>query len=133
MIKRNLEELFPDEYGLKAYDLNTLEINLVTVETCAKHAERANEEFEFLFKNPGKSGFYFVDWRIIYAAVDEFLKSADLNRFEEGRRNVLLRFQTHYDMSADVLYERLGVFDDDRDDDQTNTGLGRSTPNDGHD
>ena len=133
MVKRKLEELFPDEYGLKAYDLNTLEINLVTVETCAKHAERANEEFEFLFKNPGKSGFYFVDWRIIYAAVDEFLKSADMNRFEEGRRNVLLRFQRHYDMSADVLYERLGVFDDDRDDDQTNTGLGRSTPNDGDD
>ena len=133
MDKRKLEELFPDEYGLKEYDLNTLEIKLVTEETCAEYAERANEEFEFLFKNPGKSGFYFVDWRIIYAAVDEFLKSADLNRFEEDRRNVLLRFQRHYEMSADVLYERLGVFDDDRDDDQTNTGSGHSTPDDGDD
>lgn len=133
MVKRKLEELFPDEYGLKAYDLKSLEINLVTEETCAEFAEKANEEFEFLLKNSGKSGFYFVDWRIIYAAVDEFLKSADLNRFEEDRRNVLLRFQRHYEMSADVLYERLGVFDDDGDDDQTNTGSGRSTPEAGDD
>lgn len=133
MVKRKLEELFPDEYGLKAYDLNTLEIKLVTEETCAEHAERANEEFEFFFKNPGKSGFYFVDWRIIYAAVDEFMKSADVHKFEQGIRDVLLRFQRHYEMSADVLYERLGVFDDDRDDNQTNTGSARSTPNDGDD
>jgi hypothetical protein len=111
MDEKKLEKIYPDNYLSHTYSLLDREIKTVSPYSCVKLAELANEEYQFLLQNL-KSGYYIVDWRVIYFVLDEFLSSTDLNSFTAGEMELLLRFRSNYEESPDVLYERLEKTDD---------------------
>lgn len=78
MEDRILEQLYPDDYGSRKYRLLEQEVRSVTSNNCVVLAERAKREYEFLHRHRHKSGFYLVDWRVIYSALYRFLATADL-------------------------------------------------------
>jgi hypothetical protein len=115
MDAKSLDEMFSDEYKPNAVTLATENSGAVSQGNCAKLAASANLLFDFLFSSPKKSAFYFVDWRIQYADLDEFLRTFDIYQLEPNERKSVFLFQGSYDISAGVLYERLGIVGDDRD------------------
>jgi hypothetical protein len=115
MDAKSLNEMFPDEYNPQAIDLMTNNLRLATHSNCAELAAKANTLFSFFISYPKKSGLYFVDWGARYSDLDKFLKMVDIYRWGANERSQMFQFQRNYDISEGLLYERLGIIRDDRD------------------
>lgn len=66
----------------------------------------AIEQYEILFSNENLSGFYIVDWRINFNSLRMFLDNVSIKDLISLNEN---RFIEYYDISAQVLYDRLGI------------------------
>ncbi len=86
---------------------NTLssEFELVTAENVQTILLQAICEFELLAGNEAYSGYYFVDWRINFWELKEYV---------QGNLDSLPQWAAHYfitlhDRAADILYFRLDI------------------------
>jgi hypothetical protein len=80
-------------------------------ESCLKYLLVANRCFKFLLSNESKSGFYFVDWRINFSALYSYLTENDFIERSDDTKT----FIRYFEQSPEILYSRLGIFEDDTD------------------
>jgi hypothetical protein len=114
MLDGELEALFPDDYEKRPMKMAD-EIRDVNLTNLLDYAGLANRYFEFFMDNPNKPGYYFVDWRIVFSSLDEFLKTFNVYSLGKEGMLTLSKFQRYYDISGGVMYERFGIVGDDRD------------------
>ena len=68
-----------------------------------QYSQLANIQYHFLFKNKNSSGFDFVNWRVNFANLHEFI--IDKAKTDKD----ISEFLELYEESAPVLYKKLGL------------------------
>ena len=71
MIDHELEIFFPDNYEYRV-QIQRIEYE-ITLLNISSLCHMANQQFEYLSSNKKKSGLYFVDWRINYWNLNDFI------------------------------------------------------------
>ena len=102
--KIDLETTSINDYKVDLFDeLENLE---VTNKNIKKLAEIAVKQFDFLLQNENLSGYYFVDWRIAFSQLEEYIKT---NKTLIKENISIIEFLICYNVSSEILYDRLGV------------------------
>lgn len=81
------------------------DFNMVTAENVTACMQQAIWEFELLAANEAYSGYYFVNWRIEFWPLQEYVQ---LNQTSLPAQPATY-FLTLHDKAADLLYERLDI------------------------
>ena len=105
MTKDELEKMFPDDNS----NINTLTSNydVVNEENVLEYCIIANFHFNYLSQNEQKHGFYLVDWRVNFSNLISFINKSNLNEFTNNLE--IKQFIQSYNISAEILYKRLGL------------------------
>ena len=102
--KIDLETTSINDYKVGLFDeLETIE---VTNKNIKELAEIALKQFDFLVQNETLSGYYFVDWRIAFSQLEEYIKT---NKTLIKENISIIEFLICYNVSSEILYDRLGV------------------------
>jgi hypothetical protein len=105
MTKEELEKIFPDDIS----NANTLTSIYEVVDEAhvLEYCRIANFHFNFLYQNESKHGFYLVDWRVNFTNLESFINNSNLNEFTNNLE--IKQFIQSYNISAEILYKRLGL------------------------
>ena len=95
---KNLNE----EYDMNFYPLTDIYEN-VADSNFLQFVMIANQMYYYLLFNSKSHGFHFVNWRVNYGNLHDFI--AEKNKTE----NEVKDFIIHYEESAPLLYQRLGL------------------------
>ena len=102
--KIDLENTSINDYKVDLFDeLENLE---VTNKNIKELAEIAIKQFDYLLQNENLSGYYFVDWRIAFSQLEEYIKT---NKTLIKENISIIEFLICYNVSSEILYDRLGV------------------------
>lgn len=100
MTEQELEYLFPNDFGSHPKKENTNQI--ITRDNYSSLCQIANQQFGFLVSHKEKSGQYFVDWRLEFWDLNEFLISE-----KDFELNIDIEcFKLNFENSGDIMYER---------------------------
>ena len=75
----------------------------VNDENYLEYIKLANIQYNYLFQNENCSGYHFVNWRVNFANLHEFV----LTNLKEGAE--VSTFLNYYEQSAPLLYKKLGL------------------------
>jgi len=95
---KNLNE----EYDMNFYPLTDIYEN-VADSNFLQFVMVANEMYYYLLFNSKSHGFHFVNWRVNYGNLYDFV--TEKNKSEAEVKDFII----HYDESAPLLYQRLGL------------------------
>ena len=102
--KIDLETTSINDYKVDLFDeLENLE---VTNKNIKELAEIAIKQFDFLLQNENLSGYYFVDWRIAFSQLEEYIKT---NKTLIKENISIIEFLICYNVSSEILYNRLDI------------------------
>ena len=102
--KIDLENTSINDYKVDLFDeLENLE---VTNKNIKELAEIAIKQFDFLLQNENLSGYYFVDWRIAFSQLEEYIKT---NKTLIKENISIIEFLICYNVSSEILYNRLDI------------------------
>jgi hypothetical protein len=75
----------------------------VTESNYLQYSQIANIQYNFLFNNKNSSGYHFVNWRVNFGNLHEFL----VGNTKLGKD--IVDFLKSYEDSAPILYNKLGL------------------------
>ena len=91
-----------DKYDITLYPLTEV-FEKVTEFNYLQYSQLANIQYNFLFNNKKSSGYHFVNWRVNFGNLHEYV----LEHSKLGRdRSAFLK---SYEDSAPLLYKKLGL------------------------
>src|SRR5690606_32877085 len=101
-------DVYKEEYAIKGYSLDMeLDANEIDENNYLELCAIADKQYDFFILQKHLSGYCIVDWRIIFAALFEYVKPHIANGTNNKK---LLEFHDNYEMkSASELYTRLGL------------------------
>jgi len=105
MTKDELEKMFPDVMSNKSTLTSIYEI--VNEDNVLEYCKVANSQFNFLNHNERKHGFYLVNWRINFSNLISYTSNSNLDEFSNNIE--IKQFIQSYNISAEILYKRLGL------------------------
>ena len=91
-----------DKYDITLYPLTEM-FEKVTEFNFLQYSQLANIQYNFLFNNKKSSGYHFVNWRVNFGNLHEFI----LGNSKSGP--VISKFLKSYEESAPLLYKMLGL------------------------
>lgn len=91
-----------EEYDENFYPLTKM-FEDVNDENYLDYIKLANIQYNNLLQNENCSGYYFVNWRVNFANLHEFV----LTNLKEGAE--VSTFLNYYEQSAPLLYKKLGL------------------------
>ena len=91
-----------DEYDDILYPLTDL-FEKVTESNYLQYSQLANIQYNFLFNNQNSSGYHFVNWRVNFGNLHEFV----VKNIKSGKD--ISDFLKSYEDSAPLLYKMLGL------------------------
>lgn len=91
-----------DEYDDSLYPLTDL-FEKVNELNYLKYSQLANIQYNYLFHNTKSNGYHFVNWRVNYANLHDFI----IENSKVGLH--ISTFLKYYEESAPILYEKLGL------------------------
>ena len=92
-----------DDWDASIIDLNGYDG--INIENCEQICMYAIAQFNFIKTNINLSGYYFVDWRVKYVNLEDFILTNKIINISFTAKE----FIDKYDEAAILLYERLGV------------------------
>ena len=102
--KIDLENTSINDYKVDLFDeLENLEVTNMNI---VELTEIAIKQFDYLLQNENLSGYYFVDWRIAFSQLEEYIKT---NKTLIKENISIIEFLICYNVSSEILYDRLGV------------------------
>ena len=102
----NLDDLFIEDYSQSKY-LSEEKYQIIDESHAIELCKIANKHFNYLLQHNNKSGFYFVDWNINFSELKDYFI------IQKSSTNTdVISFLQNTELSAEILYERLGIFDD---------------------
>lgn len=101
-------DVYKEEYAIKGYSLDIeLDANEINENNYLELCEIANKQYDFFIRYKELSGYCTVDWRVIFAALFEYIKPYIANVTDN---KILLEFYDNYEKkSAPELYKRMGL------------------------
>jgi hypothetical protein len=91
-----------EEYDHTLYPLTDMFEN-VSKTNYLQYAQVANIQYNFLNNHKNASGFHFVNWRVNYASLHDYIIENEKSGVE------ISTFLKYYEESAPLLYAKLGL------------------------
>ena len=91
-------EVYKGEYAIKGYSIDVeLDADEIDEHNYLELCEIANKQYDFFILHKHLSGYCIVDWRVIFAALFEYIKPHIANGTDN---KILLEFYDNYEIKS---------------------------------